>query len=136
MMLYCAVFLLLFFLSQVSTNGYISFEKSFSQSFPCQFPCTPSPTIASAWTFWTFLGAGSIYYRVAQDQATLEQVVQTIAATNPGLSVYQPTLALIVTWFEANNLFLRVSVIDLPRSPLITLCCACAKQGLCDRSVR
>ena len=57
--------------------------------------------IAPAWTNWTFEDSGTIYYRVAQDQVTLDQVVGMITEVNPELSDYLPTLAVIVTWFEA-----------------------------------
>ena len=86
---------------QVSTNGLLSFDGAFSDYMPCDLPCTPVPVIAPAWTDWTFEDSGTIYYGVAQDQVTLNQVVGMITDVNPELSDYQPTLAVIVTWFEA-----------------------------------
>lgn len=60
--------------------------------------------MAPAWTDWTFLHTGSLYYRATEDRATLDQVVEMITDVNPGLGDYQPTLAVIVTWFEARHL--------------------------------
>ena len=78
---------------------------------PCDLPCTFVPVIAPAWADWTFKDNGTIYYRVAQDQVTLNQVVGMITDVNPELSDYLPTLAVIVTWFEA-RLFIDQSVSD------------------------
>ena len=88
---------------QVSTNGLLSFDEAVRDHTPCDLPCTRVPVIAPAWTDWTFLedSTGTIYYRVAQDQVTLDEVVEMITEVNPELSDYLPTLAVIVTWFEA-----------------------------------
>ena len=96
---------------QVSTNGLLSFNGTFSAVMPCDLPCTPVPVIAPAWADWTFENNGTLYYGVAQDQVTLDQVVGMITAVNPELSDYMPTLALIVTWFEA-RLYRNQSVSD------------------------
>lgn len=88
----------------------MSFEASLKVHFPCVLPCTPVPVIAPRWTDWTFKETGSIYYRETRDQTTLDQVAEMIADVNPGLGDYQPTLAVIVTWFEARHFNYLVSV--------------------------
>lgn len=57
--------------------------------------------IAPLWADLTFDISGTVYSRATNDPATLVQVVAVITALNPGLSDYQPTLAVIVTWFES-----------------------------------
>ena len=91
---------------QISTNGLLSFNRAFSEHEPCDLPCPPVPVIAPAWADWIIEDSGTIYYRVAQDQVTLDQVVGMITDMNPELSdyLYMPTLAVIVTWFEARLL--------------------------------
>lgn len=88
----------------MSTNGLVSFEDAHDTYTPCDLPCTPVPVITPAWTDWTIEDTGSLFYRVTQEQATLDLVKEMITDVNPGLSDYQPTLAVIVTWFEARLL--------------------------------
>ena len=59
--------------------------------------------IAPLWTDLDFRSRGLIYYRTSQDPDVLNQVVDMIAAMDPGLSDYQPTLAVVVTWFDATT---------------------------------
>lgn len=74
------------------------------------------PLLAVLWRDFHFVLSGSVYYRQANDSKTLEQVRSVIADVNPGLRDYQPTLAVIVTWFEArivgdsSNFNVRLSV--------------------------
>ena len=98
-LIYCAFFWLLVW--QVSTNGLLSFEGPYQSFEPCHFPCTPEPVITPLWTDLDFSSRGLIYYRASQDPDILTQVVDMITAVNPGLSEYQPKLALVVTWFDA-----------------------------------
>ena len=47
-----------------------------------------------------FRVSGALYSRVTYDSDTLDRVVGMIAGLNPALSNYQPTLAVVITWFE------------------------------------
>ncbi len=85
----------------MSTNGLLSFEAPFTEHRVCTLPCTTVPIIAPIWVDLIFTRSGFIYYRTTQDSAVLNKVAEMIAGVNPGLSDYQPTLAIIVTWFEA-----------------------------------
>ena len=62
------------------------------------------PVIAPVWADLDFRGMGRIYYRATQDPATLELVTSMITDVNPGLMGYEPTLAVIVTWFDATHI--------------------------------
>ncbi len=86
----------------------MSFEEPFDQSTGCLLPCADVPVIAPIWIDLDFKSNGLLYYRVSQDPATLQQVASMIAQENPRLSGYQPTLAVIVTWFEASPVFSSV----------------------------
>ena len=57
--------------------------------------------MAPLWTDLDFSSRGLIYYRISQDPDILSQVVGMIAAVDSGLSEYQPTQAVVVTWFDA-----------------------------------
>ena len=46
-----------------------------------------------------------MFYRTSQDPVILSQIADAIADVNPALSDYQPTQAVVVTWFEARSHF-------------------------------
>ena len=81
----------------------MSFDDAYDWSEICFLPCpsVPVPIIAPIWADLDFSDEGRIYYRSTQDPGLLDQVRQMIADVNPGMSDYEPTLAVIVTWFEA-----------------------------------
>ena len=56
--------------------------------------------IAPLWADYDLRVTGAVYSRVTNDSDTLNQVVEMLADMNPALSDYQPTLAVVVTWFE------------------------------------
>ena len=89
----------------------MSFDRAFNMEDSCGFfPCADVPVIAPIWMDLDFLNFGLLYYRVSQDSATLERVRDMIVQQNPAtLSAYQPTLAVIVTWSEAQPGFAPVS---------------------------
>ncbi len=87
---------------------------SYELSYECSLPCSTAPVIAPLWADLDFRFRGRIYYRKTQDSGILEQVVDMIADMNPGLSGYQPTLAVIVTWFEDGTLGYNWKVSDQP----------------------
>ena len=72
---------------------------------PTSFPRSTMvvPLLAPLWEDLHFLKSGFVYYRQANDTETLARVRSMIADVNPGLSEFQPTLAVIVTWFEAKR---------------------------------
>lgn len=86
---------------QVSTNGLLSFTSSFMGELMVAFPFSGSALIAPLWTNFTFATSGTIYYRVTEDTATLALVADMITDMNPDLADYEPSLAIVVTWFEA-----------------------------------
>ncbi len=59
------------------------------------------PLIAPLWADFNFREAGSLYYRVTNDSTTLRRATQEISRENQDFSNYSPTLAIVVTWFEA-----------------------------------
>lgn len=90
-------------LSQASTNGVVSFREPFTSYMPETLPRISMflPLLAVLWTDFDFSASGSVYHRQADDPETLSQVRTMITDVNPGLSDYQPTLAVLITWFEA-----------------------------------
>ena len=88
---------------QASTNGVLSFGDVFVSFTATTLPRTTMalPLMAVLWRDFDFSFSGSIYHRQANDTETLARVRSMIADVNPELSDYQPTLAVIVTWFEA-----------------------------------
>ena len=61
------------------------------------------PTIAPLWADFDFSEVGSIYYRVTDDPVTLKYVRDMVTDYNEELLDYRPSLAVVVTWFEAER---------------------------------
>ena len=94
---------LLFTCLQVSPNGFISIQAeltSFQSYEAVPFPTTVVPVIAPLWADYDFRVTGAVYSRVTNDSDTLNQVVEILADMNSALSDYQPSLAVVATWFE------------------------------------
>ena len=90
----------------MSTNGILSFVKPYSTYMICDYlPCAPETLIAPIWTDLDFRASGVMFYRAARDPVTLGQIVSAISDTNPVLSDYRPTRAVVFTWFEAREHF-------------------------------
>ena len=70
------------------------------------FPRTllPLPLIAPLWVHSVHSLSGPIYHRVAEDQQTLSQVAAMVVREDPGLEGYSPSVAVIISWFEARLL--------------------------------
>ncbi len=91
------------FLMQVSTNGFVSFVMP-DLLHVTQFPSNNFPLIAPLSADFDFRETGSVYYRVISENCTLLPVVaDEIRRLNPSLKTnFQPTMCVIVTWFEAS----------------------------------
>lgn len=82
----------------------MSFQQPFPTFLSCELPCTRVPVIAPAWIDLEINEFNALYYRTTQDKATLNQVQQMVTNINPRLRDYQPTYAVIITWFEAMSI--------------------------------
>ena len=101
---------------QVSTNGFISFgsEVQFNsyivEAFPRQSNSLP-PVIAPLWADFSFRDRGALFYRTTRDRDVLETVSKKLAGQNSAYSLYRPTEAVVVTWFEGSILTTESQVI-------------------------
>ena len=91
---------------QVATNGLLSFRTPFDSydavPFDGYFNAFQDPIIAPFWADYDVIdSSGSISLRKTADTAILRNVTEILAARNPELQSYQPTLAFIATWNEA-----------------------------------
>ena len=77
--------------------------------------------IAPLWADYDLRVTGAVYFRATSNQDTLNQVVEMLADMNPALSDYQPTLALVVTWFEPR---LHSDVATFSGPPVVVSCWA------------
>ena len=103
-------YFVLFFFSQITSNGVFSFEEvnitqlqflqSQSSNTLTSSQSSATPLIATLWTLTPSEQDGNrtLYTRVAQDNTTLGLVRDMIAVENTALSDYQPTVAIVVTW--------------------------------------
>ncbi len=58
--------------------------------------------IAPLWADFNFRESGNLYYRVVNDNNTLNAIVDRISREAPIYTDYSPTEALIVTWFQSS----------------------------------
>ena len=91
--------------SKVSTDGFLSFRDEFSGNKRTPFPIDGAesdvPMIAALWAGFSFTTEGVVYSRVTDDPTMLTEVSEMITEANPDLSGYEPSTAVIVTWFLA-----------------------------------
>ena len=83
----------------------MTFNGPYDENLACSFSCADVPLIAPLWIDLDFQEFGLLFYRVSQDPPTLERVKSMVIQTNPTLSNYQPTLAVIVTWFQGTPVY-------------------------------
>ncbi len=91
---------------QMSTNGLISFNDPFLSHIVMPFPRSSAPLlplIAPLWSDFNFRETGTLYYRVTNDSTILNRISQEIEILNSDFTSYQPTQAVIVTWFQATS---------------------------------
>ena len=88
------------FVVQVSTNGFLSFERPEPYSSP-DVSTLSIPIIAPLWVDLDFSSGGTIYYRITNDSSTLNLIVERIRDGNEELRDYTPTQAVVVTWFKS-----------------------------------
>ena len=65
------------------------------------FSASTTPLVAPLWADFDFRDTGSVYHRVSRDDYILDKAASRIAAMNPDLASYRPTLCVIATWFQA-----------------------------------
>ena len=87
----------------MSTNGFVSFGRPGSRQ-AALFTSSTLPLIAPLLADFDFRQLGSVHYRVIeQDCQLLPVIADKISNVNPSLgSDFQPTMCVIVTWFEAH----------------------------------
>ena len=90
-----------FILIQVSSNGYISFERPPAFFGVPTFATSIIPLVAPLFANFDFRDTGSVYHRVSQDDYILNEAAKRIAAVNQDFASYRPTLCVIVTWVQA-----------------------------------
>jgi hypothetical protein len=87
---------------QVSSNGVLTFGNILLAHDPTILPRQTMAVPIFA-PLWKDFEAGSVFYRWTNDSETLDRVREMITDVNPGLSSYQPTVTIIVTWLEATD---------------------------------
>ena len=85
------------------------YDDRFQSSTVSLFPRRGHPylaLIAPLWADFNFRDYGTIFYRLATDNRTLEFVadVLTFERTIPNYLQFRPTLAVVITWFQSRPL--------------------------------
>ena len=90
----------------MSTDGYLAFRDPGEYFYRRQAPFPlfeDVPVVAALWADFSFTTEGVVYSRVTDDPTVLTKVSEMIAEANPALSSYEPSMAVIVTWFMAEH---------------------------------
>ena len=108
----------------MSTNGFITFMEEFvDNSFLVEvFPRKGHPLlpfIAPLWTDIIFREGGALYYRVTKERSLLDSVAGRIVQQNVLFDGYQPTLALVATWFQGSLSGVKVCMLALAKYELM-----------------
>jgi hypothetical protein len=86
-------------LSQVNTNGVLSFGNSYISPVGTDFNFISSPPIvAPFWDDVDITRSGTIYYRQDSNSTITELVQKAVAAEYPEAASFQPTLVFVATW--------------------------------------
>ena len=106
---------------QISTNGFVSFAPPTGQHVN-QFASNNFPLIAPLSADFDFRVLGRVYYRVVDQNCVLMPVVANkIQSLNAGLHAsFQPTLCVVVTWFEANLFSASQDLVNVYIMPVYT----------------
>ena len=111
---------------QVAINGLLSLRTPFTsynaRPFGSNFNAFLDPIIAPFWAdYHLIVSSGSISFRATTDISILRNVTEILAARNPELQSYQPTLAFIATWNEA-PLHRHLKIVSDPHPECDILC--------------
>ena len=89
------------FVLQLSTEGYVSFGAPLPSDTEKSIPVSSAdnPIIAPYWSRYYTIGATESYYRVSDDQKTLDEVSAIMLKHNFELADFQPRMALVATLF-------------------------------------
>lgn len=86
-------------ITQVNTNGILSFNIHYAVYRPVRFPIATYALIA---VFWVDIdirnGGGYIWYRQTTDVSTLQTATTEIRTHLTGMSSFQATMVFIATW--------------------------------------
>ena len=84
-----------FLCTQVSSNGFLSFDIPFTAPLPRHFPIIDRALITPFWNVINIQEAGQTFYRYSDDKAILSQVGATISSA---FAHFAPALLFIATW--------------------------------------
>ena len=91
--------LYIYFFTQVSDNGVISFNSTFNLSTPLSLPLNgTNKIIAPYWADVDTRGTGNIYYRQTNDSSLLARATSEIGAAFPESQNVMIKHLFIVTW--------------------------------------
>ena len=95
---------------QINENGILSFRDQFRSTFIREFDSFThfQPLIAPFWTDISLrsLAGGSVFFRMTRDNITLNRARTLTQQHFPDLN-FEPTNAVIVTWFEVEHEFIQ-----------------------------
>lgn len=89
---------------QVNSVGVLSFVDSVMELEPRPFPGSDR-VIAPYWSSVDLRRGGEVYYRTTSNEQLLDRAQEDILTQFPDLEgLFEPTLLLVATWFEVQEL--------------------------------
>ena len=89
-----------FIITQVSVNGFISFNKEVTEAYPIIFPATGLNIVSVFWNNIdiTDINGGNVYLRMSKHSSDLDKATQEIRSRYADMPMFSATWMLIVTW--------------------------------------
>ena len=108
----------------MSTNGLVSFKHPFDSYSATEFAYFGEfhdTLIAPFWIDLNPLVSGSVYFRIAHDAPTINQVSDLIADSNTEFGSFHPRVVVVVTW---DQVAIRpANLADVPFPHNVSQCC-------------
>ena len=90
----------LFVITQVSVNGFISFNKEVTEAYHIAFPATDLNIVSVFWNNIdiTVINGDNVYLRLSKNSSDLDKTTQEIRSGYADMSIFSAIWMLIVTW--------------------------------------
>ena len=105
-------------MSQVNTNGVLSFKQPFLEATPKPFPNSSIPLIALYWENSETTARGLIHYRNTTNPTLLRRTQSQLQDVFPSARSFLPSYVFVVTWDNLQRLAIAGSNDEVFRKDL------------------
>ena len=117
----------LFVITQVSVNGFISFNKEVTETYPIAFPATGLNIVSVFWNNIDITGinGGNVYLRLSKNSSDLDKATQEIRSGYADMPMFTAIWMLIVTWDRVAYYLHSDKVVTIGMQCVYYVCNAC-----------